>query len=370
MSERVYLAEGGGWVEVHLDPSTQHLNAEVEEWEPTPPHMCARSLAECLGPANSYTPAFALLWKGKRIDERIVLGIERLLHHGVDGRLGRRSLADRLRGVLAGRSDGIDGEALLAAAASLAGEALPDAGKLRMKARLIVAKFQADKALSTPVGMWSETEERQRIFRHDRLLAAPLEPKVAQLLREALQSSELSAAYDFLQRVPERITGPRARPSLLDAEGALPPAVFPTSSSPETRLVRALYGSRPIPDGFRLVDELMARILDGRHSTLPKPEDGWYTHQLHALAALFLAEGARLTIGPRYRKGLESLFKAMFGFTRETHIKQLEAVTVGAARSITVVVRPELTVEPLFELYRRFGDAYAFLRGGAPRAVR
>jgi hypothetical protein len=66
-----------------------------------------------------------------------------------------------------------------------------------------------------------------------------------------------------------------------------------------------------------------------------------------------------------YRKWLEDLFKAVLALTRETHVKQLEMLALGAAvggRSEPVVhVRPGLTLEPLSTHYHRRAAGYAFV---------
>ena len=97
--------------------------------------------------------------------------------------------------------------------------------------------------------------------------------------------------------------------------------------------------------GFQLVDELIARLRDGRLDSTPTPRSGWYDHQFHALVPFLMPEkmpeAERLLIGPRYRAELEAQFRALFALTRETHIKQLEVLAAGGYP--TLIVSPRLT---------------------------
>jgi hypothetical protein len=66
-----------------------------------------------------------------------------------------------------------------------------------------------------------------------------------------------------------------------------------------------------------------------------------------------------------YKAELEALFKALLGLTRETHVKQLEIPLAGAAgpgSELTLIIRPELTVEPVVTYYLRRARSYAFVR--------
>jgi hypothetical protein len=42
---------------------------------------------------------------------------------------------------------------------------------------------------------------------------------------------------------------------------------FPLSRAHETDLIKKLYGNRPIPEGFSLIDEMITRIQGGRGSS-------------------------------------------------------------------------------------------------------
>ena len=63
-------------------------------------------------------------------------------------------------------------------------------------------------------------------------------------------------------------------------------ALFPPSRAPETDLVKRLYGDRSIPASFCLIDEVIARVRDGRLELQPSKSDGWYLRELFAFEAL------------------------------------------------------------------------------------
>jgi hypothetical protein len=311
--------------------------------------------------SSHYTPAYALLAKAKAFDDRLVVTVERWLHHGVDGRVGRKALTQSVRKLLGVSPAERTAGGLLDAAAHLLGAKIPETTPEKLHARRWLAQFRADPKQPPPLGVWSSTEQLKGIFLHDRLLATEIrEAQVAEALAAALsRDPALVDAYRTHLRLAARLCGPLVRPGILDRTDDHPGALYPLSDSMEARLVRSILGSAPIPDGFQLVPELIARIRDGRLQTEPTRDDGWYSYQQHTLAALLVPDSPALTVGPKYRHELERLFAAFFGLARETHAKQLESPAAGG---MPIVVRPTVTVEPLPELYRRNADAYAFVR--------
>ena len=141
------------------------------------------------------------------------------------------------------------------------------------------------------------------------------------------------------------------------------PAAFPASDSPEGRLVKRLVGNNPVPPGFDLIGELIARVGDGRLSLATTDESGWYDHVLHALEPLIVPdrtpEAKRLRLAEDYRDDLKDLFRSLLGAARETHVKQIESPTAGGC---PLVVSPDLSFEPLAEHYRRRAGSYRFVR--------
>src|SRR5262249_17198798 len=137
---------------------------------------------------------------------------------------------------------------------------------------------------------------------------------------------------------------------------------FPPSRAHETDLVTKLYGNRPIPDGFSLVDEMIRRIRSGQIQLKPTEQSGWYDYQTWAIEPLVVPErtpeATHLQATESYRKQLVELFKGILALTRETHIKQLVVPMAGAAapglpKRPEIHIRPDLTVEPLATFYRR-----------------
>ena len=148
---------------------------------------------------------------------------------------------------------------------------------------------------------------------------------------------------------------------------------FPPSAAHENDLIKRFYGDRPIPDGFSLIDELIAAVREDRISLTPKDSSGWYDYQSWALETLIepgrAPESERLSMGDEYRKALEALAKACLSLARETHVKQLEVVMATLAgggwrlpRRKPIYVSPEITVEPLYSHYLRRTIGYGFVR--------
>lgn len=134
--------------------------------------------------------------------------------------------------------------------------------------------------------------------------------------------------------------------------------------------MKKLYGVQPIPEGFVLADELIRRIRSSERDLEPRTESGWYDYQTWALEALVIPErmpeGTRLALDREYRKLLLELFKGLLTLTRETHIKQLELPSLGAARGsreVCIDIAPALAAEPLVTFYLRRALGYRYVRG-------
>lgn len=326
---------------VTYDASSITLLTEEDRW----PARLYPSVAAA-GVNEHFTPLFALVAKAKRFDDRLMAALEALTHHGAGEHGGLYELFAQLRTQLAA---GSRMRGLLDAAASLAHGTTTDAD---LNARKWLAKFHADKLASKPIGIYTDTEDMERVFRHDRILQTELREEDVAAIQAALHASPaLLAEYEWHQRITTTVTGPLVKRL----------AVLPPSDSAENRLIKALFGFQPIPDGFELGPELVTRIRDGRLETTPKPNEGWYAHQFHAIAALLTPDTSGILIGPRYRKELEESFKALFALNRETHVKQLES---PAAAGAPLFIVPRISVEPLPEYYARTAAAYGFLHAG------
>lgn len=378
MQKSEYIFELQGH-QVIVDRRNQQLSAEIDEhphWTERPPldeggeelgdgaistppdswqAPLHASVAEA-GVTRHFTPAMALSQKAKRFDDRLMATVEQMAHDGLGRLMGKRTLLRRLS-VAVGEAERARG--LLDAAAELDGR--PAEGRRRLAARRWLKGFLTDPMLSKPLGIYGEDEELSRIYRQDRLLQTPLEPDVSEPLRAAIEADDtLAEGYRWQLAIAHGLTGPEARPPVTDppdSEGTN--ALFPPSESAEGRLIKSLLGGQPVPEGFDLGRELVERIRDGRLDTTPGPGGSWYAHQLHAMAALLDPDVEGLTVGPRYREELDERFQALFGLTRETHIKQLEPLAAGGR---PLVLSPYVTVEPLPEYYLRLSQAYRAVR--------
>jgi hypothetical protein len=149
-----------------------------------------------------------------------------------------------------------------------------------------------------------------------------------------------------------------------DAAGSGRPRIFYPSRSPEGELVERLFGDRPIPEGFDLVDEVAARVDAGTLSLAPRDDSGWYDHQLWSLEPLVAwdrtPEAARVDATAAYRAHLRDVFRALFALTRETHVKQLMPAVAGGRPPERI--GPDIVTEPLATMYARRADSYAFVR--------
>jgi hypothetical protein len=247
----------------------------------------------------------------------------------------------------------------------------------------LIDEFSAQELRSKPIGFYTWSKSRSDIFRQDRMLQTPLRsPAGVETLARALRARpEDRAAYvaclTLAARMTNRPAGPDLRSVLELLDRGRPPTVpeklcfFPPSQSHETELAKRLYGDRPVPEGFNLIDELVRRIRGHQLSLQPNDTSGWYDYQSWALQPLLLPaetpEARHLRCDASYTRLLEELFKGILALTRETHVKQVEIPIVGAAgprRSPVchIAIRPDLTVEPLASYYFRCAESYAFVR--------
>ncbi|HUT11690.1 MAG TPA: hypothetical protein VMY42_14410 [Thermoguttaceae bacterium] len=254
-------------------------------------------------------------------------------------------------------------------------------------------RFLEDELRSKPIGFYTWSDELSAIFQQDRLLQTKLDADagIEAVVKILHADRNLRTAYEQYLTLVSRLTNPlvdpdsntpRLDPDLRGPLAALdrgrvdvPPqgvAFFPPSRTHETRLVMQLYGDRPIPDGFSLVDEMIRRIRSGDLDLKPTDVSGWYDHQTWALEPLVIPEkmpeAKHLEMDDNYRKQLLELFKGILALTRETHIKQAEIPTPGDAApdfgppKTIVRIHPELSAEPLATHYLRRALAYRFIR--------
>ena len=356
---------------VALDRSAQVLSLHVPEdlgygnEEGAADAPLLPSLAQ-LGPdLGHFLPAAVLGLKAKQFDDG--------LYAAVEGVTGRSALLQKAIAGLGGDATGA--AALLVAAARLGGDKPAASAAVSKAANRLIAEFIAEPLRSKPLGFYTWSEALYGVFQRDRMLQSKLTPPQQAALAKVLQAdAPLAKDYEAALRLPERLTNPFVgqglRPHLAGASAGKPGSAsfLPPSRSFETDLIKRMYGNKPIPDGFNLADEMIARIQAKTLDLTPRPTSGWYDHQTWALEPLIaldrMPEGRRLSTNAAYRKELVGLFKALLALTRETHIKQLEIPKAGAAapgRDIVLEVRPGLTVEPLASYYLRRARSYRFV---------
>jgi len=187
--------------------------------------------------------------------------------------------------------------------------------------------FLADPIRSKAMGFYTWSPALVDIFRQDRMLQTELKDAegIERLARALIAEPKALATYDAYLTLVDRLTNPgagwptsarrcapsnRARPA--PSPGAAWPS-SPASRSHESDLVLKLYGGRPIPEGFSLVDEMIRRIRSGDLDLKPTDRSGWYDYQTWALEPLVvpekMPEAARLKLAESYRKGLLDLFR-------------------------------------------------------------
>lgn len=350
------------------------------------PGSAEAPLSATLGPVDStaLVSASVLAQKAKIFDDGLYAAVEFAAQVGTGLHAGKAALLASLVRALAGSDPSVAGTApvLLLSAARLGQmpvRGVPQAVEARVQHAVEV--FLADEVRSKPIGFYTWSQQLKNIFQQDRMLQGEIEAAGVKLLASALRADPSArATYERHLRLVSRLTNPFAHSdlrSLLEAhdDGHASAAeedtrFLPPSVAHETEIIKRLYGSRPIPDGFVLVDEMIRQIRAGALDLEPRPESGWYDYQTWALEALVIPErmpeGGRLQLDDEYRKLLLELFKGLLTLTRETHIKQLEFPAYGAAlpgKEVFIDIAPTLSAEPLVTFYLRRALGYRYVRG-------
>jgi ankyrin repeat protein/outer membrane protein assembly factor BamB len=384
---------------IHLDLSTQVLGLDVPEDKEYSWRGDGDNLEAPVYPTIDKVPgvvdfgsAALFAAKAKQVDDGIYAALEHLVQEGDGTFVGRRELLKLVSGALRALPPEEEGEALgyarsfIAAAASLGGEEIREDPAVIERAESIASDFLADELRSKPVGFYTWSDSLQRIFRQDRLLQQPFVPLEQPQARASiaifaagLAGERARKAYLAYHSLVEKLTNPYP-PEYRDMTLSEPVdekmqyAFFPPSRSTETELMKHLFGPDPetermpaIPEGFSLVDALIEKVRGREIDLSPKPDSGWYDYQVWALEPLLVPDlmpGAeKLSLGTGYRRELTELFKSLIALTRETHVKQLEGMRVGAAMPpVTVKIYPLLSLEPLPAYYLRRALAYRFVR--------
>ncbi|HEV3025823.1 MAG TPA: hypothetical protein VGX76_25290, partial [Pirellulales bacterium] len=331
-------------------------------------------------PTNQFVPAAVLVQKAKQFDDGLYAAVELAAENGLCRFAGKRALLtglveDLIRGASA------DDALLTLMAACQLGEVPIELSRTAIDRRMReplahrrVQEFLADPLRSKPLGFYTWSKPLSSIFQQDRMLQSELTDAAGTeaLVRSLHGSEKMRATYEAYLKLISRLTNPPSKPDLRgavasfdDGEYAAPgqgARFFPPSTSRENELVQRLFSDQPIPDGFSLADELVARVRSGEIDLTPRPDSGWYDYQTWALEPMALpdrmAEAEHLQLGDEYRKQLLELFKGVLALTRETHVKQLELPPAAAEapppkERVKIGIAPELCAEPLASFYQR-----------------
>ncbi len=264
----------------------------------------------------------------------------------------------------------------LAAGLEVAGErvAATDAAAQRK----FLQAFEGNELRSKPIGFYTWNPTLESCFRFLRYFQQTFIVgglPIPEAIAGALASDEaLMADYRKANEFYGRLTNPlkyRSMADLASREGSpVAPtdkvAMFPSSASREGELIERLF-PMGIPADADLMRELIVRIRSGEVDLKPRPDSGWYDHQVYALETLLLPEKGResekLLLTKSYKKRMLEAFKALMTKRRETHARQLEmpAPMSAAVPRQRLKLPPRLRVEPSLTYYLRTARSYAFL---------
>jgi hypothetical protein len=329
-----------------------------------------------------------LAQKAKQFDDGLYAAVDLAAQRRAGRYPGKTDLLTRLARALAPGAAARSGNAdtVILAACRLGGVPAVVPKGMEGAVESALGTFRGDALRSKPIAFYTWSAPLAAIFRQDRMLQSELKGAagIAAVARALQADPSARAAYEKYLVLVTRLTNPltgldlRGLLAALDAGRSDVPengvAFFPASRAHETDLVMKLYGNRPIPEGFNLMDELIRGVRTGAINLAPTAGSGWYDYQTWSLEPLVAperaAEAARLTLSAAYRRQLEELFRGVMALTRETHIKQLEVPAPTAAppgderqrEPVTIVIRPALSAEPLATGYARRGAAYRFVR--------
>jgi hypothetical protein len=384
------ITTDGFKVELDLTGQVLAIHAPIDREIPRGPGIergrAEAPLSATLGTIDPTAPVSAsvLAQKAKIFDDGLVAAVEVAAQEGAGRHTGKAGLLRSLGRAIAGvdPSEAGDIQELLLGAARLGDVVVPGVpASVESRVQSAVEKFLSDEVRSKPIGFYTWSRQLASIFQQDRMLQSELGGRAGiETLASALQADPSArAVYEGHLRLISRLTNPFAAPDLRgflqarDQGTGDPPEkgirFFPPSVGHETELIKKLYGSRPIPEGFVLVDELIRRIRSRALDLEPRAESGWYDYQTWALEALVIPErmpeGGRLQLDDEYRKLLRELFKGLLTLSRETHIKQLEFPPCGrmAGREVFIHIAPALAAEPLATFYLRRALGYRYVRG-------
>ncbi|WP_437972266.1 hypothetical protein WMF04_24530 [Sorangium sp. So ce260] len=326
--------------------------------------------------------ASLLAHKAKQFDDGLVAAVELAAQHGAGRLRGKAYLLETWLASLTHGAPAIPA-ALLLSAARLGGAVRDVPPALATEAARVRDEFLADEGRSKPLGVYTWSEPLRRVFQQDRLLQTPLHDpgQVEALARVLREEAAARTTYEGVLALASRLTSPPDMPDLTPVLRSLDRgqvqvgrthAIFPPSRAVESDLAMKLLDGQPIPEGFDLMSELVARIRDGSVDLCPTAGSGWYDYQTWSLEPLVAPERApeapRVSLDQRYREHLLELFKGVLALARETHVKQLAIPALSAPPfmprrpRVEIDVLPELAAEPTVSYFLRRSLGYRLVR--------
>ncbi len=321
--------------------------------------------------------------KAKNFDDGLLAAIEYLAQDGTGKMQGKQVILQQLIEILKDmhlkkRQDAMANfkvQTMIYSALVLGGGRAEVEPRIRKASSDSITVFFKNELRSKPIGFYSWTEKLEKIFKQDRFLQKIISGSKERLILQKALSHNKQVTIDYTSHLNliEQLNNPFS-PEFCDLRqpaGKGAPScscsVIPPSMAHETELVKQLYGNRPIPKGFSLIDALIKKIQDGKISITPKKTSGWYDYKTYALEPFIvpesMPEAAKLDLGDEYKQLLVEVFKSVLALTRETHIKSLEIPLAGAAMPEEIVeVYPDLSCGPVASYYLRLGKAYTFVK--------
>jgi len=336
---------------------------------------------------GSFVSGSMMAQKAKQFDDGLYAAVELAAQDGAGRFDGKSALLQSLARALVANGDDLSGEApaVLLAACRLGHVPATVSAKIEATVEGTLRDFLGDPFRSKPIGFYNWSPRLADIFRQDRMLQSELKGQagIAAITRSLHADTRARSTYEALLTLNSRLTNPLAardlRVPLSSLDRGQPDipdrgvAFFPDSRTRETDLLWKLFGTRPIPDGFSLIDEMVDRIRSGQLDLRPTADSGWYDHQTWSLEPLVLPvrmpEASQLEFQRGYLEHLLELFKGVFALTRETHIKQGGGGGYGGGsyerepeRLVIITIAPALSTEPLATYYIRRAGSYRFVR--------
>jgi hypothetical protein len=319
--------------------------------------------------------------KAKQFDDGMYAAIDTWAVRNADE--GVRSLERLIRQVMSELDPTGEPHAWLWASLEIGGLISPDEQSRRpAHAKRYMEDFLAMQERAEPVGFYTWTEDLKRAFQMLRYLQQPFRDRVgipnaiARALRGWAEEyrrfldlySGLSNPFNALSfaALVDPANDGRPLSELAEQAGVGRTTVhfLPYSDSQEAALFERLY-PQGIPPGADLMRDFIKAIRDGRVDLKPRPNAGWYDHQIYALETFLLPErgreNAKLLLTKKYKLRMLEAFKAAVTKTRETHIRQMEAAA-GSAVPPSGEIKPRLRCEPNATYYLRMARSYTFAR--------